>query len=301
MDPVAHHSRHDVFLQKACLNFPELNPVFLSLPVAFILTNEKGAQKTTETLKNLSSKRRIRVHCGVSCFFNYSIMFERQSEIGILLDTSTKVQKIHEIAKQCILSSSTRFEFVRKFIKKICDLENKSTSSYFIHLEPGDISDELHTPGNWLSDDESYNYIKSLYEKNRIIILHGELCKDTALIIKKWLLRFRIYYFDTFYTSNCATWFNNTEEDRLEFLNALRQIIHPKTYLIDSKYSQGFLYQRIFRGQSVILNTMPPKRYKKTSSFVISDRAKKLINILPKLILLTCIVAAPFWYEGNKI
>ncbi len=180
------------------------------------------------------------VHCGAGGVFNFDIMFLRHSSYGVLFDQDLGIYKFFTDVEETIKDSSDRYDFVKKMLGK---LEGDNIAL---------MQEELTRNGSWLSTDKGFNYIKGMFQANKIIYFVTDIMRESVFkSIQTWLGQNGLHI-DTLWISDILTWFLD------------RQIEHTrlgtKNY---DKIFQGYIagyfnnIDRILSSDSIVIYSQP--------------------------------------------
>lgn len=169
----------------------------------YIFTNEGGTTATIHTLQTLPKRRGRRLHIGVSGLFNYDIIAARKSHGAILWDINEETQILHKLVQTTICDSATAEKFITKFAQIVQNVSNQTfveRNPYFLE----DLRYEASKQASWLAREESYQHIRSLYQKNCVHIGYGNWLDSSLLLrVANWVCR-NSWILDTVYLSNCG-------------------------------------------------------------------------------------------------
>lgn len=244
-------------------HFPSVDKqnMFFSAP-PYLFTNEEGTAKTIDTLSHLPKRKGKRLHIGVSGFFNYDIVAARKSHGVVLWDINTEVQKLHELVKNALLISPTPQTFIvnwTQITKSLVDADffsrNRKNVSQTLYEEASQTT-------SWLAKEDTYQYIRSLYQKNCVHICFGNWL-DKPLIVRtaRWVQK-NSWVLDTVYLSNCGdqNWKRMSNSllgsarlsfpEQLSLKTRIVPLLQTGTYVIEAS-AQEDLNQRICRIQKL--------------------------------------------------
>ena len=187
---------------------------------------------------------------------NLDIIALRHSSYAIVGDVNENVLKYFEIIGQLIedqsLKGITLIEARKKFVELFIKGLNKEgffsldrESSVEIRIKE---LRELLTDGiSWLSSDESFSYVQSMFKNKRIIFLPLDVRDEVKFkIIVDWL-KHNDLHVDTFYTSNIYRFLNDPPnnlftlfgglrlargESTDRYRNNLQSVVNPQTFLV---------------------------------------------------------------------
>jgi hypothetical protein len=200
----------------------------------YIGCNEKGQETTLAALTPSTVSAENRVHLGFSVWFNFDVMAISQPSYGILCDMDDNVMDIYKGIAEALNKSSNRLEFVSNFkafleasSDKLFGLPPEEMSKLF------DIDAELIRPGSWLSSEASFQVIKNLSTKGRLLFLNVDITdKEAFTQLKTWLDTNHLEL-DTLYASNIIDWLK-TELSKQSYLLNLKMVSTLNTRFIQA-------------------------------------------------------------------
>lgn len=172
----------------------------------YILTNEVNLKETGRILTIYPNPKRP-FHIGFSCWHNFDLIVARQSCGAIVADISDCVFEFYSETKKCVIRAENRESFVNdmlnsfkddRYQRKYC---REKLSFYIDQLEK-----ELFREESWLSTDEGFNFIKDLYQNNRIVHLRLDIVDTESFFKIKVFLDENSLSLDTLYVTNIADW-----------------------------------------------------------------------------------------------
>lgn len=237
----------------------------------YIATNESNTSSIAQQLLSCAPQEPS-CHIGFSGWHNFDIMSLRKSQYGIICDFNESSSLFLNATLKKLKKSATRQIFAEKINQFI---ERKSTDywSYYVPkdkilfsfnitydplLKPKEeVLKELEREGSWLSQDESYTYVKSLAEKDAVSVLTLDIRNTKNFEIMALAIKKSAAQVDTLYLSNINSYME-TIEDRAAFRKTAFTLIEPKTLVINCpniNYTQGtgFPIQKICLGEELEL------------------------------------------------
>ncbi|MBN2479154.1 MAG: hypothetical protein JXA94_02905 [Parachlamydiales bacterium] len=166
----------------------------------YILTNESDLDKTYQILTRIPRVERG-FHVGVSCLHNFDIMCARRSCGAILFDASDNVIDLHKEIKRAILYYEDRRDFV-KYIKYLPEKYRRDSFDTF----ESKMDSELEKTNGWLSSDENYQFIRSLFLNDKIISLKLDIQDYKSFQMIREFIDAEKLTADTIYVSNVGDW-----------------------------------------------------------------------------------------------
>ncbi len=166
-------------------------------PNSYLTTNEPDLHLWEPFVHNIGG-----AYVGVGADQNYSLVAAAKSQFAWLFDYDPMVVKLHIVLRAVILASPTAKDFVDAFAPgnyaKTKDVVANGTPAAdkdgALRLLQGsrellytDYSKRLKTPDgprktyDWLTNAESYRYVRLLYQQGRILPLKGNLLTDKIL------------------------------------------------------------------------------------------------------------------------
>ena len=200
----------------------------------YIACNEKGQETTLAALTPSTIPADNRVHLGFSIWFNFDLMAVSKPSYGILCDIDDNVMDIYKGIAQAVKKSSNRQEFVSTFRAFL-----EASSDQLFGLPPEeipklfDIDAELIRPGSWLSSEASFQVIKNLSTKDRLLFLNVNITDKQAFTQLKTWLDTNHLELDILYVSNIIDWLQSALPKQSYLLN-LKMISTPHTRFIQA-------------------------------------------------------------------
>lgn len=202
----------------------------------YVGCNEMGQEATLAALASSAStiSPDRRVHIGFSVWFNFDLMVITQPSYGILCDYDNKVMDIYHGIGESLNKSNNRREFATQF-----EMFLNQNSDRLFGLPPGEIPKlfsiqaELARPGSWLTSEASFQIIKNLAERGRLLFLNVDITdKEVFTQLKSWLDNNQLEL-DTLYASNIVDWIKDALQQQCYILN-LKMVSTPNTRFIQA-------------------------------------------------------------------
>ncbi|MEM7180831.1 MAG: hypothetical protein AAF518_07955 [Spirochaetota bacterium] len=180
-------------------------------PVTYIKSNEPRGWMFVKYIKNLAGG-----YMGVGADANYSFIAAARSEWAWLFDFDKNIVNLHRMLRVLLLASDTPKDFVAKFSKaeisstiqllqahkdkkKILNIFRRYRVVLWKHYKYSLAKNPYLPEYGWLSNADSYRYIRQMYMQNRILIVSGDMLKgktmrSIAKSAKKMQIPVRVYY-----------------------------------------------------------------------------------------------------------
>ncbi|HEX2579107.1 MAG TPA: hypothetical protein VHK67_01725 [Rhabdochlamydiaceae bacterium] len=200
----------------------------------YIGCNERGQETTLAALTPSTVSAENRVHLGFSVWFNFDLMAVSKPSYGIICDVDDNVMDIYKGIAGALEKSSNRGEFVTYFRQFL-----EASSEHLYALPPEemsklfDIDAELIRPGSWLSSEASFQVIKNLATKSRLLFLNVNITDKQAFIQLKTWLDTNHLELDILYASNIIDWLKDELSQQSYLLN-LKMVSTSNTRFIQA-------------------------------------------------------------------
>ncbi|MCX7679168.1 MAG: SUMF1/EgtB/PvdO family nonheme iron enzyme [Spirochaetes bacterium] len=184
-------------------------------PLSYVTSNESQHYLFMPYVKNLGG-----AYVGVAAEANYSFIAYAKSRFAFLLDYDIHVVRLHRIVKALVKVAETPKDFIALFeernaskaekiireaykgdekVNRILWVYRYYRNKLYAHYRRISQPSPIYKDFGWLRNQESYAYIRTMYDQGRIAIVEGDLLKDKALrSIGKAVLKLgtvvRIYY-----------------------------------------------------------------------------------------------------------
>ncbi len=184
-------------------------------PTSYIITNEYRHYQLAPYAKNLGG-----AYVGVAAEANYSLIAHAQSRYAWLFDFDIVIVRLHMNIKALVKMATNRQEFIRFFapgrseeVHRILAREypghpdmdglkgvyDKFREKLYEHYQSIAIPDAAFGDYGWLRNDSAYQYIRTMFLQDRIVIIPGDMLKDKtmrsiAAAARKINIPIRIYY-----------------------------------------------------------------------------------------------------------
>ena len=220
--------------------FPDTLPkTFQVDSCPYILTTEIGQNEALIELNDYPAKENG-VYVGFAFEFNYHLLAQRPMQMAVICDINARMHKLYDFVAKTIIHCSTRTAFLAKFRTEL-----ETNVMYYYGTNEIDIDAIINYYSNkefsWLSSEERFLQIKSLYQENKIVHLNLNLSEDIDFFgnLKKWMDH-KGYELDVVYVSNIPEWLNNAGSSALARMEAnLLRIMSKNTIFVDAKRREG--------------------------------------------------------------
>jgi hypothetical protein len=173
------------------------SPAHCKDPVTYFTPNESQNYQFAPYIRNLGGG-----YAGVAADANYSYIAVARSRFVWLFDFDVNINALHRILRAMILESETVTAFLQKFerrnlktsleilgryYKDRTDLDfiqqvfRNNYSSLHSHYRASAAPDRRQGEFGWLRFAEHYEYIRLLYQQDRIAIVPGDMLKDKSM------------------------------------------------------------------------------------------------------------------------
>ena len=238
--------------------------------LCYIGTNDYGLSKINKILREYNNNEITEsCHIGVSGYYNFDIAVLRKSNRIIIFDNNEQQIIFMKQTLKSINISKNREEFINNMMsylnikyqehsillnEKQLDFKKSKNDgmSFMINISEDDsyknlkydddvgteaISEiiyELERKDSWLSNDDSYNYIRKLVIKDHIAIF----CEDirSINIFKRIsnILQNNNIFVDTLYLTNVKGYMENNE--KILYNQTVEYLSNSKTLIIENEY-----------------------------------------------------------------
>lgn len=194
----------------------------------YITANDFGFENTSKKIAGLCSNNGI--HIGCAGWHNFDIMSKRHSQFGIIADYGKSNKNYIELTRDIILLSANRKGFVERMIESIKSVPFRIGEDVLDRLPEERIKDQLQDKNSWLGNDESFEYIKGLFQMGKIIAITIDFTKEETSLQMKNLLKKNDFTVDTLYLCNIRYFIK--EDHQHDFAKALNALIDDETLII---------------------------------------------------------------------
>lgn len=182
---------------------------------AKVLASDSASQRPTPAQHS--------VHIGFAAQFNYDVIAITHPTYALICDINSKMIEYYHNLEHCVRAFPDRRAFLHAILEVIDPVDQEN------------FSHELNRPNSWLSTDEKYAFIRSMYLSDRIchkcLNAAGEELEAFARRMPDDV------HVDTVYASNIFEWLENSEfEIRDQFIKNMTALIRPGTHFIDARY-----------------------------------------------------------------
>jgi len=204
--------------------------------LGYVLCNEKGQETVLRKLQHVHSPSTTpRVHLGFSCWFNFDLLAQRESDLGIICDFDSNMIATLDLMKKAILCSETREKFIELFWESLEKAEGfggrLQDEEKFLNY---DDFREKYLGRGWLKTEESFTKIQNMYREDQIIHRQLDICDKKAFgEIATWL-RENDLQFDTLYSSNIPEWLHESSSSKAMYEN-LDGVISDQTAVLTAQ------------------------------------------------------------------
>jgi hypothetical protein len=208
----------------------------------YLFCNEKNQQNTILAFSNIE-KIQNTAHIGFSSWFNYDIIASRVPVIACICDIDENILLYCDLIKTTLLESTDRIDFVNKFKQRLNNsswINNSSINDFYLPIEgypslENYLNEETQKQESFLSSDEKFQVIKTLYKTGRIYHLLLDACEQEGKLnsIKEFLTKNNTSL-DTLYISNIYEWLDKNSENQEAFIKNMKTLIDPSTFVIDA-------------------------------------------------------------------
>lgn len=220
--------------------------------IIFVDITSDGGKEAVIALKNLEKSPSKKCHFGLACFVNYSLAAASKADKIILLDYDPVVVKFNRLARELLISSSTKEEFKEK-LTQACEQDPEIQQRKF--YPKNNLVHTLNIEESFLFHDEDFQYIKKLASENQIHILQGSIYdkKVTKEIVE--LTKKEGYIMDSLFVSNVYDWDSNQKKRDLlseniqTLCNDQSKIVEVVPY--EGKHNVNIVYYKDPQSQAI--------------------------------------------------
>jgi formylglycine-generating enzyme required for sulfatase activity len=184
-------------------------------PSSYIKTNEPRQHVFRKYIENLGGG-----FTGVGIDQNYTLMAVQRAQWGWLFDYDPTVVRLHRALKAIILDSADRAAFLAHFdeknkaqslaaidktwadhperaaVREVYSVTRKNLAPYYAKQLKGVPEDPTW---GWLATEESFQFIRTLYQQDRIVIVKGDMLASQAMqgiakAARELKVPMRVYY-----------------------------------------------------------------------------------------------------------
>ncbi len=208
----------------------------------YLTSNESGVN---EVRKALQKKPHVSnsCHIGFSGWHNFDIMSVRKSTYGLICDFNPDNRWFIQKTLQIVSTSSDRKECVEKLVcfidkvKKDC-LRNRFLPPFSPNIHPDfeytteeqEIRAELAREASWLGSDESFQYIKGLVMKDRIVAITTNILETEKFQKIAKIYQDNSIEIDSLYLTNISGYIK--EEDEGAYVSTVHAVSQAGTMII---------------------------------------------------------------------
>jgi len=248
------------------------NTEIIKIDACYIGTNE---QNLSMTEKLISEHQYTGCHLGVSGYFNFDVAWWGKSNRIIICDINPHQVIFLKQTLKIMCESNNRTIFFDRMTKYLdlklqehnVEIREKSYLGYELltmRFYPNISNDnsyandmdmdnqvkyELARKGSWLSNENSYNYIRKLALGDLIAVFCEDIrCVNVFQKLRSLFIENQIRI-DTIYLSNVYDFLDS--EDKLRYNHNIKSIINNDTLIIESEHKIG-LYQTVVTGEKFL-------------------------------------------------
>lgn len=184
-------------------------------PTSYVITNEHRHYLLAPYVKNLGG-----AYIGVAAEANYSLMAHAKSRYGWLFDFDIVIVRLHMDIKALVKRAASPKEFVEYFapgranevyailkeeypnhpdIDGLKGVYAKFRAKLYKHYKAISLPSASFKDFGWLRNKNAYQYIRTMFLQNRIVIKPGDMLKNKTMqsiakAVRKTGMPVRIYY-----------------------------------------------------------------------------------------------------------
>ncbi len=209
---ILHNIEHDKLNKPLCKQL-YTSPAHCKDPVSYVKSNESRTYQFSPYMRNLGGG-----YIGIAADANYTFVALAKSRWVWLMDFDINIVNLHRIIKALVVKSKTPKQFAHNFrlyyptikylrkyyaghpelpimIKVFKRYRKELYPYYYYQTKPHRVVKDF----GWLRTQKNYDYIRLLFQQNRISINPGDLLKDKTLrnigtAARKLGTVIRIYY-----------------------------------------------------------------------------------------------------------
>lgn len=226
----------------------DFNAQFNVYPV----TNELGIEEVKNKLKTKERPEQS-LHIGFSGYYNFDVAHERKSDYILCLDISNGTKAFYKTTEKLMAISASRLEFVDKLAAKMVKKPHKyyPNPNYNHRTVLADQVKEKLLSTGWLSQDDSFEWIKQKYSEKKIAFIRVDMRDaETFKAIERFIGEKGLKT-DTLYVANIFDWLSWEAQGILDFKDRkneqhivdatqnIKRIISDNTQIIDATNKTG--------------------------------------------------------------
>jgi len=234
------------------LSVPEDIPADFGDP--YVLCNETQQDQVLQTLASrvplpqtpspspTECRMPFRVHIGFAAQLNFDIMAITRPTHALICDINSSMLRYYHAFEECIRTSPDRKTFLTKILPEIPEMARPNFLG------------ETERPTSWLSDEDKYSFIRSMYLTDRI----RHRCLDASGKSLEELAKQKPSNMSvqTLYASNIFEWLEQSGfEAREQFIKNMSALMTRETSFIDARYLTS---QRQGSGPPLRVNSVIP-------------------------------------------
>jgi len=204
----------------------------------YVSANDFDIQSSKKEMSSLCPPNGV--HIGCSGWHNLDIMAFRKSSLGIMVDINANNKKFIDLTHQTITEATDRMDFVDKMVQNLRKSSIAMGEDVFNRSPEERIRDQLQSPGSWLGDDESFEYIQNQFKQSKIVAITMDLCQEEKFKAIAEFLKNHQLAVDTLYLCNVRFFINGPQQSK--FATSLNHIIQDDAYVIHCPHILSYPY-----------------------------------------------------------
>lgn len=205
--------------------------------IHYVLSNETEQNRLLDNIRQIPN-RPNGIHFGFACWLNFDLIALKKSTGGVICDINEEMISLLDLMKDAVLNSQSRNEFIDLFWQKLTERLHEKFIGILCNegcLDKEAFRARVMSSG-WLSCDEFFYTIKTLYQKKLIIHRVLDIVDQNHSFsgIKAWLIQNNLAV-DTLYISNIPEWILYSGAAKYQLMTAnLQELIDPRTIIINA-------------------------------------------------------------------
>lgn len=207
----------------------------------YITTNEENTKATRDFLLTEPLVENG-CHIGVSGWYNFNMMAMRKSSYGVICDINPKNKVFIDKTVEVLQRAKSRADFARQMIRYVREQPFDYACYFGAENEQGEVSSEMEIQnsydafgsleGSWLSNDEDYEYIRTLAVQGKIVAFTENIKATGTFERIAKLMRDNAVFIDTVYVSNVCDYMYK-DADKQDFANSMNALISNETIVVN--------------------------------------------------------------------
>lgn len=212
-----------------------------------IFTNEKNERESIEKLRTLAPVGNL--FFGTSGLSSLNLASVRPSIQYIMIMDVSNCTKLFWKKMKKLIRNHSRIECIKKIEEHIL----QKFQDYGLKKSSCEISaKKLMHPTSWLSDDQRYEKIQSIFKKRQFVFLHADFQDSNFVKKMKKKLSFFQLKIDVFYSSNIINFI--LLKNLSKYQHSLEYLLSENTIIVDTE-EQPFKITKILAYQHSTLTT----------------------------------------------